>query len=130
MNIVLLSGGSGNVCGRFPMTYVPNSLSSFLKHWIMDMNRWCRECIVRLNKSIRKQMLPSQLQKNRCRYDVKKVGLEEPVVVCPVDPYVEEALPYFYREFQRVAGQLKEYDMELILVNDGSQDDTLHVIKD
>lgn len=23
-------------------------------------------------------------------HDVKKVGLDEPVVVCPVDPYVEE----------------------------------------
>lgn len=41
----------------------------------------------------------------------------------------EEALPYFYREFKNVAGQLEEYEIELILINDGSRDDTLRVMK-
>lgn len=41
----------------------------------------------------------------------------------------EEALPYFYREFKNVTGQLEEYKIELILINDGSRDDTLRVMK-
>ena len=41
----------------------------------------------------------------------------------------EEALPYFYREFKNVTGQLEEYEIELILINDGSRDDTLRVMK-
>lgn len=42
----------------------------------------------------------------------------------------EEALPYFYREFKNVTGQLEEYEIELILINDGSRDDTLRVMKE
>lgn len=41
----------------------------------------------------------------------------------------EESLPYFYREFKNVTGQLEEYEIELILINDGSRDDTLRVMK-
>ena len=41
----------------------------------------------------------------------------------------EEALPYFYREFKNVTGQLEEYEIELILITDGSRDDTLRVMK-
>ena len=41
----------------------------------------------------------------------------------------EEALPYFYREFKNVTGQLEEYEIELILINEGSRDDTLRVMK-
>ena len=38
-------------------------------------------------------------------------------------------MPYFYREFKNVTGQLEEYEIELILINDGSRDDTLRVMK-
>ena len=41
----------------------------------------------------------------------------------------EEALPYFYEEVCRVAGELKNYETELLFVNDGSKDNTLSVIK-
>lgn len=41
----------------------------------------------------------------------------------------EEALPYFYEEVCRVVGELKNYETELLFVNDGSKDDTLSVIK-
>ena len=42
----------------------------------------------------------------------------------------EKALPYFYNEIKKVEKRLKEYDLEIIFVNDGSKDNTLEVIKD
>lgn len=41
----------------------------------------------------------------------------------------EEVLPYFYEEFNKVASQLADYDMEAIFVDDGSKDRTLDVVK-
>ena len=41
----------------------------------------------------------------------------------------EEALPYFYEEVCKVAGELTNYEIELLFVNDGSKDNTLQVIK-
>ena len=41
----------------------------------------------------------------------------------------EEALPYFYEEVCKVAGELTNYEIELLFVNDGSKDKTLQVIK-
>ena len=37
----------------------------------------------------------------------------------------EEVLPYFYEEFKKTAGQLAEYELELLFVDDGSKDSTL-----
>lgn len=41
----------------------------------------------------------------------------------------EEVLPYFYEEFQKVAGQLEGYEMEVLFVDDGSKDGTLSIVK-
>ncbi len=43
----------------------------------------------------------------------------------------QDALPYFYEEICRVAGELKKknVEMEFIFVDDGSKDDTLNIIK-
>lgn len=43
----------------------------------------------------------------------------------------QDALPYFYEEICRVAEELKKknVEMEFIFVDDGSQDDTLNIIK-
>lgn len=41
----------------------------------------------------------------------------------------EEALPLFYKEILKLKKELRKVDVELILVNDGSQDKTLEVIK-
>lgn len=41
----------------------------------------------------------------------------------------EEALPLFYEEIKKVKKELKKIEIELILVNDGSKDKTLEVIK-
>lgn len=41
----------------------------------------------------------------------------------------EEALPTFYRETTQVMNGLTDYDYELLLVNDGSKDQTLAVMK-
>ena len=41
----------------------------------------------------------------------------------------EEALPIFYDEFNKVADKMSEEKFELLLVNDGSQDNTLSIMK-
>lgn len=41
----------------------------------------------------------------------------------------EEALHYYYEEMSRVMTLMKNYDFELLFVNDGSKDNTLQVIK-
>ena len=42
----------------------------------------------------------------------------------------EEALHYYYEEMSRVMTLMNQYDFELLFVNDGSKDNTLHVIKE
>jgi glycosyltransferase involved in cell wall biosynthesis len=42
----------------------------------------------------------------------------------------EEALPRFYAEVLRVTQTLKEVDLELVLIDDGSRDGTLQVMRD
>lgn len=42
----------------------------------------------------------------------------------------EEVLPFFYEEFQKVASKLKNYNTEVIFVDDGSKDKTLSIIKE
>lgn len=42
----------------------------------------------------------------------------------------EEALPLFYQEIVKIKKELKKVEVELILVNDGSKDNTLSVMKD
>lgn len=42
----------------------------------------------------------------------------------------EEVLPYFYREFNKVAETMPDVDMEVIFVNDGSKDRTLELVKE
>ena len=41
----------------------------------------------------------------------------------------EEALPIFYEEFNKVANKMSGENFELLLVNDGSKDNTLSVMK-
>lgn len=40
-----------------------------------------------------------------------------------------EVLPYFYQEFARVAAEIRDTDIEIIFVDDGSKDATLEIIK-
>jgi len=42
----------------------------------------------------------------------------------------EQVLPLFYQEMTRVAGSMSEYAFEFLLVDDGSKDATLHVVKE
>lgn len=42
----------------------------------------------------------------------------------------EEVLPYFYQEFEKVAAQLDEYEIEVLFVDDGSKDRTLEIVKE
>ncbi len=42
----------------------------------------------------------------------------------------EEVLPYFYQAFCEMANNLKEYDLEVIFVNDGSKDRTIEIVKE
>lgn len=41
----------------------------------------------------------------------------------------EEALPLFYEEIKKVMKELPDYDLELLLIDDGSKDNTLEVIR-
>lgn len=41
----------------------------------------------------------------------------------------EQALPYLYEELLKVSNEMKEQEFEFILINDGSRDKTLDVIK-
>ena len=41
----------------------------------------------------------------------------------------EEALPIFYDEFNKVANEMSSENFELLLVNDGSKDNTVSVMK-
>ena len=42
----------------------------------------------------------------------------------------QEALPFFYAEITRVAGELKDYDFEFLFIDDGSSDGTLAALKE
>ena len=42
----------------------------------------------------------------------------------------EEALPFLYDRLNKLLDGLKNYEWELLFVNDGSKDETLHIIKD
>lgn len=41
----------------------------------------------------------------------------------------EKSLPHFYNEIKTVMKEMKEYEFEIIFVNDGSKDETLNIIK-
>ncbi len=41
-----------------------------------------------------------------------------------------QALPKFYKEISRVAGECSNYEFELIFVSDGSSDDTVKILED
>ena len=41
----------------------------------------------------------------------------------------EQSLPYFYDEIVRIAGILNEVEFEILLVDDGSKDKTLQVMR-
>ena len=41
----------------------------------------------------------------------------------------EEAIPFFYKEINKISKEMGELDFEFIFVNDGSKDDTLNVVK-
>lgn len=43
--------------------------------------------------------------------------------------YEEKTLPFFYEEFNKLSHKIKDVDFELILVNDGSKDGTLNLMK-
>ena len=42
----------------------------------------------------------------------------------------EEVLPLFYEEYCRVAGQLSDYIVEVLFVDDGSKDRTIEIVKE
>lgn len=43
--------------------------------------------------------------------------------------YEEKTLPFFYEEFNKITGNMNNVEFELILVNDGSKDNTLNLMK-
>lgn len=42
----------------------------------------------------------------------------------------EEVLPLFYEEFCKVSRELQKFEMEVLLVDDGSKDKTLKIAKE
>ena len=41
----------------------------------------------------------------------------------------QESLPIFYKEINRVSNEMNEVDFEILFVNDGSNDDTLNILR-
>lgn len=65
-------------------------------------------------------------EENNDETKIEKKELISIVVPCFNE---EEALPYYYKEMNKVSKKLKE-NIELIFVNDGSRDKTLEILKD
>ena len=42
----------------------------------------------------------------------------------------EESLPYLYERIEGIINELKNYEFEILFVNDGSKDKTLDLIKE
>ena len=42
----------------------------------------------------------------------------------------EESLPLLYERLNKIINQLKQYEFEVLFINDGSKDNTLQIIKD
>ena len=42
----------------------------------------------------------------------------------------EESLPFLYERTSKIMNEMKNYDFELLLVNDGSKDNTINIIKE
>ena len=42
----------------------------------------------------------------------------------------EESLPYLFAELKKVTAEMAEYDFEMLFVDDGSKDKTLHLLRD
>lgn len=42
----------------------------------------------------------------------------------------QEALPYFYKEINKISKEMKEVEFEFMFVNDGSKDTTLEILRD
>lgn len=41
----------------------------------------------------------------------------------------EESLPFLYERLDKLMGDMKNYDFEILFVNDGSKDKTISIIK-
>ncbi len=59
---------------------------------------------------------------------IEKISKEKISIVVPCYNE-EEAIPYFYKELTNVFGKMKSYDYELVMIDDGSNDETLNVIR-
>ena len=42
----------------------------------------------------------------------------------------EESLPFLYERLDKLMGDMKNYDFEILFVNDGSKDKTISIIKE
>ena len=42
----------------------------------------------------------------------------------------EESLPYLYERLEKQINEIKNYDFEILFINDGSKDNTLNIIKE
>lgn len=69
--------------------------------------------------------------RNKWYYVFMEKTVEKKLISMVVPCYNEqEALPIFYEEFKRIALLMEKQDFELLLVDDGSKDETLNVMKE
>lgn len=60
----------------------------------------------------------------RCVIHMKKISL---IIPCYNE---EDALPFFYKEIEKVSEQMEKYSFEFIFVDDGSVDNSLSILKE
>ena len=63
------------------------------------------------------------MQKGMWKY-MKKVSIIIPAY------NEEESLPFLYERLEKLMNEIKDYEFEVLFVNDGSKDKTIQIIKE
>lgn len=99
--------------GHYQMTLGQNNLLKYLKQTTDTMNQWFRECIGISVEPCRRDTFPAIALDTAYLAVVMKVDLDEPVVVCPVDPFVDDD---YFEALRDLSNQADKGDANLVLL--------------